>query len=224
MIQLFTHWVKDWLGVNTVMRKTGESITPLTAFQQALSLLALIFSEQILSLLAGSENVTNSSLILVRLAILVALIIMAHYVVVAKQLLTITEENKNKNNLCYKYREGDRLTAKLLLPVALSVFLFVFFSQEKSCDLTAAISFPPDSARDSYYGITLDVEGEGVSRQYMFTSLQKIPLSLPQSQNRWSVTVNDIDGTNLGSFNFDECPTSKTRSTGDKVFLILQPR
>jgi len=225
-------WIADWLGRSKTVRRRDKSISPLQVLPQAFAVLALILTNPIAGLVL--PLVEPWILFVIRIALLVALSLMAHHVVVAKEVLESSDRklilpvSTEERDYQYKYTEAERLTSKIAFLVALPLLAIVsWFSlpQPKPCRVNARVENVDASATNRGLFSYVEISGGDQTNQFPLSTTGQTVIEITAGQRKgWVLTIVQQDGRIAQTRNFSGCPNAKkTVPLGLQSILVLQP-
>jgi hypothetical protein len=217
---LIWRWFADWLGYANVNLQRDGRFSPHIVLLLVLGLLALLFATAILK---NFLAVSQQTVIIIRLFLLVVLIFLCNFVVVAKKKSPLAP---NSASLTYKYGELERLTSKIVLPLSLVVLVILMGLEPKACFLSVDIRRQVQTGPRQTIPAYLDITGDGESTQFPVadSGVSEIHVSAKQKK-QWTLSVVLPDGTKLAAKEFTGCPHDQQEFILDnRTILVVRPR
>lgn len=220
--------IRDWLGTAPVECREEKALSPFTALQQAMAVLALIASGPLLKSLTDWPPATLS---LIRFFFLGFIILLANHVVVAKQPPPMAEGSAapipaEAARRIYRYSEVDRFTSKLLVPLALVLTLALAWPSPKDCFLTAKIHTSANQGTAMGNWRYVEISGGGQTTQFPFNEEGFSALAVTSKQKKkWTLTLVDYEGLPRKLIAMEGCLHGERTVTLDgQTHLTLQSR
>ena len=188
----FTEWWRDWTGGGRVQRRGAAELSLPSLVPQAVGLMGLAFAGPLFDALGA--DVPDSAQQALRWVLLGGLLLLAHFVVVAKTA-------DGEGGPTYRFSETDRWTSRIAAVLALILTLALSWPQPQGCILRIQVLGEPVPQH-----AFLQLSGDGRTDRYPLLNGGSLVEITPAQRGGWRLELFDVTGRALFGRDFGGCP------------------